>query len=502
MSEEHKEEKIGVPARVRRSMVRLAYGITHPDEELTRLQRYVRYWYELANHSGKQLGRNNAPLMAAALAYRTLFSLVPVMVLSLLVLQSFVKEEQVQSILERLFEFVELDEITVQAQGDDFGESAQPNPAEISLTADGTRAGTGENLQGRADTANTHTSLTDWIERFVEKQMQAVQEISFGSIAVVGVFVFIYAAISLFLQIEGSFNTIYQSVQRRSFGVRIVYSWFAMTLGSIAVAASILMTSGYGESLAEFVPEALAASVSMGTQLGIAWLLFFGAYRLVPSARVTLQAAAIGALVAAVLFQIGKMGLVFFVRFGTGQQVRVYGSLAILPLSLLWLYVTWLIVLFGLQISHSFQTLKSDDFWLRLKQPSHRLVDPLAAVAMLRELAQSFARGETPTNEDLSASLELPTETIAGVMTAMEEGGLVHRVYSKKAKSRDEDPDAYALAKPAESIAVAEALDLLHERERGKAKLPGSVRLVRDRERAALDGLMLSDLNDGREKGA
>ena len=470
-------------AAIRRSIERLAYGIAHPDEELTRLQRLVRSAWALGAYAGGQLVRNNASLMAAGLAYRTLFSLIPVLVLSILVLRTFVQEQQVERVLTNLLDAVGLTELSV----------AVPVDAESTNPQDSTP-------QSAADAPQTEdVELNEWIRELIDNAQNYLESISFGSIAVVGVFVFMYAAISLFLQVEGCFNIIYQSRERRRISVRIVYSWALLTLGSVAITASVLLGSGaLATALAE-LPNWLAwlRPIVQGLTNGIiAWVVLYTGYQLIPSTRVRRTPAATGALVGALLFEGGKTALVWFVREGTGGQVAIYGSLALVPLFLLWVYVTWLIVLFGLQIAHAMQTVTEDDFWLRKRAPNERLMDPLTAVALVRLVAQRFADGKTAAAQDLALAVHLPTETVSAVLSRLSDAGFLHRLYDEDPDS--DDPPQFILAKPAESVGIAAMLDALHGRDEDRAApIPSAVRLVRDRERVALEGLTLADVIEG-----
>src|SRR5690606_31851986 len=88
---------------------RIQRQIQHPGEELTRFRRVLRYAYDLARFCAQQLSHDRAGDMAAALTYRTIFSLVPTIILMLIVFRAFVSFEATQHFLEeRVYSYLEL----------------------------------------------------------------------------------------------------------------------------------------------------------------------------------------------------------------------------------------------------------------------------------------------------------------------------------------------------------------------------------------------------------
>lgn len=481
MIDDAQQTKPGIVARLVGWVERLAYGITHPDEELTRLQRLVRYYYELFNYAARQLGHIRAPLMAAALAYRTLFSLIPLLVLSLVVLQGFVEDKDVEKLLSNLLDASGLSQLVIET----------PQLAPPQDPAQGT-------TQAAENTEEMRLAVDQWIEQFVASGQDYLRSISFGSIAVVGVFVFIYAAISLFLQIEQCFNAVYKVTDHRGFWIRIVYSWTLMSLGSVTIAASILLAANWA-SVLDDLPAWLAWSagpIRAVFHVGITWLLFFVAYQFVPDTRVGRRAAAIGALTSAVLFELSKWALVWFVSHGIAGQVAIYSSLALIPLVLLWLYVVWMIVIFGLQVAQSIQTLGSEDFWLARRAPEDQLIDPLASVALLRHVAQAFNKGEVVSAEKLARTVTLQTDVVLRIMGLLAKGGFVHELSAGDDAEDRVRPGRYVLARPPERINLADAIDALHDRPPADAELTREIAVVRSRQREALGGITLAELAD------
>jgi membrane protein len=117
-----------------------------------------------------------------------------------------------------------------------------------------------------------------------------------------------------------------------------------VTLGPLAVFGSLY---GAGQTMIW-----LAASewFMYLADIAAAWLMLLALYKLMPNARVSWNAAITGSVVAALLWVAMKWGFEVYVRMFMPYS-ELYGSLALLPLFLFWLYMVWWIVLFGLEVA-------------------------------------------------------------------------------------------------------------------------------------------------------
>ncbi|UAB70217.1 MULTISPECIES: virulence factor BrkB family protein [Vibrio] len=171
--------------------------------------------------------------------------------------------------------------------------------------------------------------------------------------AVGGGFLFV-AALMLISNIDKNLNYIWRVQQKR----RRVYSfsmyWMVLTLGPILVGTSIAATS-YVTSLNLIESETISSVYSM--LLGwlpfiLSFLAFMGLYMLVPNKKILLRDAAIGALVAAILFEMSKKGFAMYITQFPSYQL-IYGALAAIPILFVWVYLCWLIVLVGAEVTAS-----------------------------------------------------------------------------------------------------------------------------------------------------
>jgi membrane protein len=181
----------------------------------------------------------------------------------------------------------------------------------------------------------------------------------------------------------------------------------------------------------------------------------------VPNARVGLRNAAAGAIVAAVLWEAGKWGFTQYLSY-SASYARFYGSIALIPLFLFWVYLTWLIVLFGLQVSYGLQVFST---W-QPKQTGHddepAFVDPASILLVMGAVARRFLAGQSADASQVAEEAGLNETITRRMLDQLTDAGLLNRV-------ADGDSDAdYALAKPAEQI---QALDVLSA---GEALAPAS----------------------------
>lgn len=429
--------------KIRASLDRLTGEGTAPDD-LTRVQRLWRGGVDLGKYSARMLARESAPQMAAALTYRTIFSLIPVFVLSLVFMRALLGDQGIRDQLDRLMEWLAFDEIVV-VQGDAL-EGAEQNES----AAVGGVVGVDEddvNAGGQAVT------LAEYLGEFVDNAVRRMSEINFGAITAVGALVFIYAALSLLIQIEGAFNRICRAPSGRRFVSRVTNYWTLLTLGSLLIFFSIALGSNFGtvSQLPSWLGWA-SDPLRLVTRIGATWLVLIFAYVCMPNARVQLKCAAVGAAIAAILWEIGKTGLTWFVSNATGGQIAVYGSLAVVPLFLFWVYVTWLIVLFGLQIAYVLQTVNRASATRERGMADSPLIDPAMGVIVVRAIGERFERGKLATIEALAVETGLADSVVASMLRAAEEAGIVRHV------DGDRDDDGYTLARPARVIPVVSIL--------------------------------------------
>ncbi len=395
--------------------------IRQPVGELTRAQRRVRYAVDLARHCARQLQRDRASHIAAALTYRTLFSLVPVAVMSMLIVRALVSREQARE--------------TALAQAYALFDVA-----------------------GNGVLTPTDLEVRERIEEVVNPIIQNAWSLNFGSIGAVGMLVLIWAALALLVTVETAFNTVYKAPAGRPWRMRIPIYWAVVTLGPLLLFVSFYMADQLFHFLAELGPFGpMLSRLSTFTALAATWLLLVILYTMMPTAKVHLRPAMIGAFVAAILWELGKYGFGLYVSGAVRDNV--YGTLGLVPLFLLWLYVSWLIVLFGLELSYALQTLPRHRLRLAaLDEPTQGVWDPRWLLPMMVTICRSFAAGRTIGAESMARSLSIPIAASRELVGRLAKAGLVRSVADDGPTGGFEE--GLVPARPPNQITVTEVLDL------------------------------------------
>jgi len=203
----------------------------------------------------------------------------------------------------------------------------------------------------------------------------------------IGVLFLLATAYTMLVSVEKAFNHIWRVRQPRRGVARFLLYWAVLSLGPLLLGAGFV-ASTYVTSLSLLSgPDALigAKPLLRITPIFSSVAAFTLFYAVVPNTRVPLRYALIGGLFAAALFEIAKALFGFYVRMFPGYQL-IYGAFATVPLFLLWIYLSWLIVLFGAELVCN---LPRSQHWRRRKLP--RL---LVLLGVLRQFYLAQQTGE------------------------------------------------------------------------------------------------------------
>jgi membrane protein len=171
--------------------------------------------------------------------------------------------------------------------------------------------------------------------------------------------------------------------------------------------------------------------------------------------------------VAAILVGVGRRGLDAYLEHAIGANV-LWGSLGFIPLFMFWVYVMWLIVLFGLEVTSTLQLLGGRRIEeLERKGRTAGLVDPACVMVIMEEVACRFLGSKPATLVDLADAANLPEVTVERLVGELARAGFLHRL---------EGPEVtVTLARPAEQISAVELMQLGY----GLVDGPGRVRRSR-----------------------
>ena len=211
-----------------------------------------------------------------------------------------------------------------------------------------------------------------------------------GQLTAIGLAFLAVTAIMLMLTIDESMNRVFRVQRPRPLGQKLMMYWGVLTLGPVLIGMSLSLTTFLvGASLGWMRMGEFAQDVLRLVPFLFTWAALTLLYLVVPNRRITLWHALVGAFCAGVAFELTKRGFALYLqKFPT--YTLIYGAFATLPIFLLWVYLSWLVVLVGATITAMLPAFGSDASDRR-RPPGRDLED---ALAVLGALARAQERGE------------------------------------------------------------------------------------------------------------
>lgn len=179
-----------------------------------------------------------------------------------------------------------------------------------------------------------------------------------GRMTTVGVLFLVVVALTLIHNIDKTLNKIWRVHKRPRFMISLSIYWMILTLGPIMLGASIALTSylaSFGHLAENYTPG--VSTLLLGfAPYGVSLLGFFMLYQLVPNTKVKYSHALWGALFSSVLFEMLKKAFALYIHHFPSYQA-IYGALALVPILFVWVYLSWLVVLLGAELTALLQEL-------------------------------------------------------------------------------------------------------------------------------------------------
>lgn len=262
-------------------------------------------------------------------------------------------------------------------------------------------------------------------------------------LTLVGIGFLAVSAILLLQTIEQALNGIWRVNRARPLAQRLLVYWAVLTVGPLLLGASLSITS-YLVSLSlgyvRHVPV-LGTGLLRPVPVVLTSLAFALLYWMVPNRSVPFRHALTGGVVAGLGFELMKKGFAWYVTSFPTLRL-VYGAFAALPIFLLWIYLSWLMVLVGAVLAATLGHWRLE-LWMRPRAPGWQLA---AALGMLGRLAAAQRRGVTAAAASLAADLPVSAEEAEDILERLREAGLIIRA----------EDGGWALGRAAEDIRVIE----------------------------------------------
>ena len=268
------------------------------------------------------------------------------------------------------------------------------------------------------------TTVLNTISGFIDN----INTTAIGGIA----FIFLtISVISLLGTIEKTFNSIWGIARSRTFFDKLTSYWAVVTFGPILIIVSFSLSASLQSSdIYEYLLQMpiIGVGFAYAFTIGVTAIAFFLLYIYMPNIKVRLAPALVGSLCAAVLFEGAKFLFAFYVKgvmAPDSPMVKIYGGFIALPIFLLWIWLIWLIVLLGAEISFAWQNAKSYEMEGRSTKSNFN-AGLFVGLLLCAEAAKEFYGEKRNWNREALADLySIPVRLINEISSRLVEGGIL-----------------------------------------------------------------------------
>lgn len=312
-------------------------------------------------------------------------------------------------------------------------------------------------------TPGTGDAYGEHIDRFIAN-------INGTAIGVVGFLMLVYCALSLFYTIEKAFNQIWGVRRPRSIPRRFTAYWTVLTVAPVCIAVSIGATTFMqSHEFYLFVVDRVPLLASLGVGLTpyvFSWAVFTAMYLFMPNTKVRFGPAVAGGILAGTAWELAK-SLYVWANVNFMSANAFYGSLGAIPVFLMWVYISWIIVLVGCEFAFAAQNSSTYRREVEAPRVSVEFRERLALL-LLADISRDFLRGREPRSAAvLAGGLNVPVRLVHELVDQLEEQRLVRAVTDGDRR----DPALVPACDPSQTT-VGDVLDKLHRAGDGRYALP------------------------------
>ena len=263
-----------------------------------------------------------------------------------------------------------------------------------------------------------------------DRLMTLVNNVNGSVLGSIGLAFFIYTAISMVQKIEESFNYVWYVSKPRSFSRRFTEYMLILLLGPVAVAIALgALASLQNEAIVQWAANnavlgPVFSATSKLTPFLVVTAVFTALYKYMPNTEVRFRSALVGGLAGGFLW--AALGMIFAAFVANSARTQaIYASFAIAVITLLWLYLNWLILLIGSQLAFYFQ----NPAYMRIGRREPRLSNAMRerlALNIMLIVGTAFRDSNKSVNQRaLSEELRIPSITVTPIIMALANKGLL-----------------------------------------------------------------------------
>ena len=317
--------------------------------------------------------------------------------------------------------------------------------------------------------------ITVYVQQFAENAAR---------LTALGIVLLGVTAIMLMLTIDRAFNTIWRVKRPRSLIQRVLIYWSVLTIGPMLIGGSLSLTSWLvrqSMGLGVQAPELLVAILKLGPLL-MTSVAFGFLYRTVPNRQVTVLDAVVGGIIAAFAFEAMKSGFGRFVANFASYKL-VYGTFASLPILLMWIYLSWVVIVFAAAITAVLPYWRSGGVLVK-QAPGAQFV---STMEILRMLYRAYLDGYVLNLNQLHRALKLSWEEAETILEKLEAAGWVAKLQG----------NGWVLARDAGSIPIKEIFRLfVFGRDAAEVSEESAIRKLVESVASSVDGELDLSLRD------
>lgn len=317
--------------------------------------------------------------------------------------------------------------------------------------------------------------LQDVLQRLLQDQMRlpgdaetmimnfartTLEKAKGGLVAGLGL-VFLFVTVTLVLSnIESSFNKIWGIKKGRSLSAKIRDYFSMIFIGTILLLVSLSLTVAITNipSVFGYLNKVISFLISL-VPYSIVWFLFAFLIVFMPNRKISLKAGLIAGIVSGTLYQ---LFLNFYIRLQVTVSVynAIYGSLAALPLFLIWLQISWSFLLYGAEISYAFENVKTLGFKSDTTSISVK-AQKMIVLRIVHHIVKRFKdSGKPPPSADqIAGDLGISGQLVNHLLEDLVEEGLIAETINK-----EHDEIGYQPGMPAETLTVHKILKVMEEK--------------------------------------
>lgn len=287
------------------------------------------------------------------------------------------------------------------------------------------------------------STYQNMLNPLLEKAQSAIEETRGGYMAGVGMLILFYSVMSLFEQIESSFNHIWQIRTSRPWYRKFTDYLTMLIIAPVFIILSSTITIFVGTELVDFMDRApilgffkpIISFLIKFAPFVLTWVTMTILFIIMPNTKVKFVPAMIAGIITGTFLQ-GLQWLYLDLQFGIMKLSAIYGSFALVPLFILWIQSNWIVVLLGAELSFANQNISRYEYESEALNISN--FHKRALILMIMHLIiRNFAVGEKPLNaEQIGQTLKIPVRLARDILQDLSNVNLVSTIFEDERKER------------------------------------------------------------------